>query len=62
MTSAGEDVDAEEGFAVAREIIDAALDSVPGFHIMSQLKNYQTAARLVRYAKQGSEKLKSQDV
>ena len=62
MASAGEDAAAEEGFAVAREIIDAALDSAPGFYIMPQLESYQTAARLVRYVKQGSEKLKLQDV
>ena len=59
MESAGKDRAAEEGFAVAREIIDVGLDRAPGFYIMPQLEKYETAARLARYVKQRAETIKS---
>ena len=56
MKAAPKERSGEEGMAVAKELIDAAFESTPGFYIMPQLENYEVAAELVRYIKQRAEK------
>ncbi|OGG46702.1 MAG: hypothetical protein A3F84_25215 [Candidatus Handelsmanbacteria bacterium RIFCSPLOWO2_12_FULL_64_10] len=50
MAEAG-DRGAEEGLAVAAELIDGARDFAPGFYIMPQLGKYEMALELVRHVK-----------
>jgi len=51
MAEAG-DRGAEEGLAVAAELIDGARDVAPGFYIMPQLGKYEMALELVRRVKE----------
>jgi homocysteine S-methyltransferase len=51
MAEAGER-GAEEGLAVAGELIDGARDAAPGFYIMPQLGKYEMALELVRRVKE----------
>ncbi|MDA0747718.1 MAG: bifunctional homocysteine S-methyltransferase/methylenetetrahydrofolate reductase [bacterium] len=51
MKGVAEDRAVEEGVAIAREMIDAAMDYAPGFYVIPQLEKYEVAAELVQHIK-----------
>ena len=51
MKAAPEDLAVQEGLAIARDLIDAAMAHAPGFYIMPQLEKYEVAAELVKFIK-----------